>query len=532
MEQLRVLIRRQASAAWRFRWAMVACTWIVCAIGWVAVTMIPNRYEASARLYVDADAVLTPLLRGLAVENHVSGQVDMLQRTLLSRPNLERLISNTDLDLQISGSSDLESLVQGLANQIRITPQTRNLFTITYRNTSPKLAFDVVQTILTTFIESKTGANRSEMQNATLFLEQQIAAYERQLRDAERRRADFRSKYMDLLPNDLNGVTRMETATQMVRALQGSLQDETVKRDMLRAEVAAIPPLLVTETETQGTGATGILRNLSGPAKARLDEAETALTELRQRYTDNHPDVVFAKRRLETLRATALREAEQMAREAAGASNPNDPGGTALGSRSRSQPNPVYEQLKVRLVETESALSSLQRQLADATRERNRLEEIARGAPGLQAEFMNLNRDYDVLRRNYEELLARRESMRIASAADADADKIKIQIVDPPQVPQNAVEPKRGVLTTGVLVAAVALGIGLALLLAQFDQSFHTLDELRDLGLPVAGSISMVAVTSPGARIVSVVSFTMALMMLLGVYTGLLYRLFKSGGPL
>jgi polysaccharide chain length determinant protein (PEP-CTERM system associated) len=526
MEQLRVLVRRQASAAWRFRWAMMACTWIVCAIGWVAVTMIPNRYEASARLYVDADAVLTPLLRGLAVENQVAGQVDMLQRTLLSRPNLERLISNTDLDLEIAGSSDLESLVQALATQIKITPHTRNLFTIAYRNTSPKLAFDVVQTILTTFIESKTGANRSEMQNATLFLEQQIAAYERQLRDAERRRADFRSKYMDLLPNDLNGVTRMETATQMVRALQGSLQDETVKRDMLRAEVAAVPPLLVTETEG---GAAGALRNLSGPAKARLDEAQTALDELRQRYTENHPDVVFARRRLDALRATAVREAAQMSREAADAAN--DPGGAA-GGRSRSQPNPVYEQLKVRLVETESTLSSLQRQLADATRERNRLEEIARGAPGLQAEFMNLNRDYDVLRKNYEELLARRESMRIASAAEADADKIKIQIVDPPQVPQNAVEPKRGVLTTGVLVAALALGLGLALLLAQFDQSFHTLDELRDLGLPVAGSISMVAVTSASARVISVATFTMAIVMLLGVYIGLLYRLFRSGGPL
>jgi polysaccharide chain length determinant protein (PEP-CTERM system associated) len=525
MEQLRVLVRRQASAAWRFRWAMVACTWIVCAIGWVAVTMIPNRYEASARLYVDADAVLTPLLRGLAVENHVSGQVDMLQRTLLSRPNLERLISNTDLDLQITGSADLESLVQRLANQIRITPQTRNLFTITYRDASPKLAFDVVQTILTTFIESKTGANRSEMQNAMLFLEQQIAAYERQLRDAERRRADFRSKYMDLLPNDFNGVTRLETATQMVRALQGSLQDETVKRDMLRAEVAAVPPLLVTETD----GPDGALRNISGPARARVLEAQTALEELRQRYTDNHPDVVFAKRRLDTLRGNALREAEQLARDAAAAAPGDD---AAAAGRSRSQPNPVYEQLKVRLVETESTLSSLQRQLADATRERNRLDEIARGAPGLQAEFMNLNRDYDVLRKNYEELLARRESMRIASAADADADKIKIQIVDPPQVPQNAVEPKRGILTTGVLVAAIALGLGLALLLAQFDQSFHTLDELRDLGLPVAGSISMVAVTSPSARIISVVSFTMALVVLLGVYTGLLYRLFQSGGPL
>jgi hypothetical protein len=82
-----------------------------------------------------------------------------------------------------------------------------------------------------------------------------------------------------------------------------------------------------------------------------------------------------------------------------------------------------------------------------------------------------------------------------------------------------------------VLVAALALGVGLALLLAQFDQSFHTLDELRDLGLPVAGSISMVAVASSSARIISVVSFTMAIVLLLGVYGGLLFRIARSGGP-
>ena len=438
MEELRILVRRQASAAWRFRWAMVACAWLICAIGWVGTTFIPNQYESSARLYVDADAVLTPLLRGLTVDNQVTNQVDMLQRTLLSRPNLEKLVSNTDLDLMITGPAVLESVVLGLSTQIKITPHTRNLFTISYRNPSPKLSFDVVQTILTTFIESKTGTNRSEMQNATLFLEQQIGAYERQLRDAERRRAEFRTKYVDLLPNDLNGVTRMETAQSMVRALQGSLQDEQVKRDLLRNEVAAVPPLLVTETDTtpaQGWGGVGGLgplgRLVSGPAKAKLDEAVTTLEELRLRYTENHPDVVSSRRRLESLRTAALREAGAAA--AADANAPAAPGTT----RSRSQPNPIYEQLKVRLVEAESALSSLTRQLADSTRERNRLEEIARGAPGLQAEFMNLNRDYDVLRKNYEELLARRESMRIATAAEADADKVKIQIIDPPQVPQN-----------------------------------------------------------------------------------------------
>ena len=92
--------------------------------------------------------------------------------------------------------------------------------------------------------------------------------------------------------------------------------------------------------------------------------------------------------------------------------------------------------------------------------------------------------------------------------------------------------PKRVLLISGVLVAAIVFGIGLTLLMAQFDQSFHTLDELRDLGLPVAGSISMVAVTSAGARFFSALTFAMAMLLLVGVYSGLLFRLVKSGGPL
>ena len=224
MGTILILVRRIAIAAWRYRWAAVALSWIVCGAGWAYVYTIPNSYEASARLYVDADAVLTPLLRGIAVDSSQSSQLDVLQRTLLSRPNLEKLVSNTDLDLNITGPSDLETLVGRLATDIRITPQTRNLFTITYRNTSPKLAFDVVQTILNTFIESKTGNNRSEMENAQLFLQQQLATYEHQLQDAEKKRADFRAKYIDLLPVGDSGANRLDQQEATLRQLQGSLR--------------------------------------------------------------------------------------------------------------------------------------------------------------------------------------------------------------------------------------------------------------------------------------------------------------------
>ena len=561
MSTLLVLARRLFKAAWRYRWLAVAVSWMICGVGWAYVYTIPNSYEASARLYVDADGILTPLLRGLAVDNGLGQQLDILQRTLLSRPNLEKLVSNTDLDLSVTGPADLEAMVNGLGNAIKINPQTRNLFTINYRNTNPKLAFDVVQTILTTFIESKTGNNRSEMENAGLFLQQQIGEFERKLREAEKRRAEFRAKYLDLLPAGDNGGTRLDQAVENLRRLQGGLTDELAKRDMLARELAATPQMVVTEANDGVAPGSPAAISLN----PRVVEAQRGLDELLITRTDSHPDVILARKHLEEVKASVARESAELASQAAAAKSAATgigpdvsaakPGGKgkadadSAASQAKSAakgkadaepkkpaanthevPNPVYEQLKVRMFETESNLSSLQRQLADATRERDRMDEMARSAPGLQAEYINLNRDYDVLTANYKQLLARREEMRMAQAADANADKIKIQVIDPPQVPQNPVAPKRAMLLSAVLAIGIGSGAALAVLLVQFDQSFHTIDELRDLGLPVAGGISLLNVAVTRGRLASAFAFSMALVLLGALYAGLMYRLAHTAG--
>src|SRR5690348_1710999 len=99
MERWYLLVRQASATAWRWRWLLVATAWSVCLAGWAAVATIPDYYASEARLYVDADAVLTPLLRGLAIDTATANQLDVMQKTLLSRPNLEKLIAMTDLEL-------------------------------------------------------------------------------------------------------------------------------------------------------------------------------------------------------------------------------------------------------------------------------------------------------------------------------------------------------------------------------------------------------------------------------------------------
>ena len=514
MDEFRVLFRRYALGVWRKRWLAMAVSWLVCMAGWAFVSTIPDQYEASARLYVDSDAVLTPLLHGLALDDTPASELDVLQRTLLSRPNLEKLISKTDLELGITGPAGLETLVGRLGTDIRIVPQTRNLFTITYRNASPRLAYDVVQAVLAIFIESKVGTNRTDMENARVFLQQQIAWYERQLREAEARLAEFRTKYVDLLPSEANGgASRLETARGQITDLQDEIDDLTHKRAALQRELAATPAQLDADAVSMAAGASG--------GNSEIQKAEAALAELRLRDTEQHPDVVNARNYLANLRANPP-------------SLPAAADGMSQTPRSRagSVPNLAYQTLKTQLFDTEMQLASRQRQLAAATRDRGRLEEIARSVPGLQAEFANLNRDYDVVHRNYTELLSRRESMRIAAAADTAADKVKMQIVDPPLVPQLPVAPKRSLLLSAVLLAGFGAGAGLVILLLQFDQSYHSIDDLREFGLPVAGGISLLAAAVPMRRqLISVAGFALALLLLCAVYGGLLYHLHMLQTP-
>lgn len=513
MDAIRTLALQYLASAWRRRWHGVATAWIVCGIGWAVIYLMPNQYESNARLYVDADAILTPLLKGLAADSTPVSQIDVLQRTLLSGPNLEKLIGKTDLDLSISGPGDREALVQRLKTSIKVVAQTRNLFTISYRNPNPKLAYDVVQTLLTIFIESATGGSRADMDNARRFLEHQISSYEQQLRGAERRRADFRGKYMDMLPPDgsTGGSTALEAARINARQIGGQFIDAKMKRDSLKLELANTPQLLVVER-----GASTVIGSAGTGQPSRLTQATQDLSELMLKYTDLHPDVIALRKRIADMRANGT-----------GGGSPAGAVGRSDG-KDRSLPNPVYDQVKIRLVEAESQVASLERQTEDAGKYSDRLDKIQREQPGLLAEYQNLDRDYNVLRKNYEELLNRLQSANIAQAADTQADKVKLQIVDPPQVSRLPVAPNRLLLVPAILLAGLGAGIAMPIALGQLDRSFSTVEDLRNLGLPVLGGISLLLSIPRRARILAGIRFSLAVLLLMVVFGGIFAQVLRS----
>jgi len=80
----------------RFKWLVLLVAWIISILGWALIYQIDEKYDASARIFVDSNRILEPLLKGIAVQPDVTQQVGLLSRTLLNRPNLEKLARMSD----------------------------------------------------------------------------------------------------------------------------------------------------------------------------------------------------------------------------------------------------------------------------------------------------------------------------------------------------------------------------------------------------------------------------------------------------
>src|SRR5215470_14192832 len=293
-------------AVWRHKWLGVATAWLVCAAGWIGVALVPTKYESSARVYLNADPLLTPLLKGLAADTDPSRQLDFMQRTLLSRPNLEQLIRLTDLDNGVRTPQEKDALFKRLATDIEVRPVTPNLLSLSYRDSDPLLAKNIVQSLLTIFAEKIAGSSRAEMDSAQRFLEGEIASYRDQLRAAERRRAELAEKYPDIVQNktpdapasDDNG-SRLDQVRGAVARAKFELADAITKRDALQKELASVPATLTVDRGPPVVVNNGRL----SPVEERLQEIRRNLDGLLLKYTENHPDVRAARQAIAQLEA-------------------------------------------------------------------------------------------------------------------------------------------------------------------------------------------------------------------------------------
>ena len=461
---------------WKRRWLGVVVAWVVGAASVAAVLAIPDKYEASARIFVDTQSILRPLMSGLVTQPNVDQQVMLLSRTLINRPNVEKLIRMADLDLNIQSKVDREALVETLMSSLKINNTSRdNIYTITYRDTQPEHAKRVVQSLVSIFVESNLGDSRKDTEAARKFLDKEIAGYEKKLEEAEARLKEF--KLRNLANQNSEGkdhFAQMSATGALLEQSRLELREAQNSRDALRRQIQGEEPTVLPDASQEPIAGVAVPE-----IDSRIDALKRNLDAMLQRFTDKHPDVVSTRRLIKDLEEQ--KQQEIVARRKTAVTNPS----VSVNA------NPVYQQLKVTLSEMEARVAALQTRVGEYQARYDRLKSAISLVPQIEAEFTQLNRDYEINRKNYEQLVQRRESASLGSEMDNTAG-VDFRLIDPPRASPKPVAPNRTLFLPLTLLLALVAGVAATFAASQLRPVFFDSRSLREAcGLPLLGTVSM-----------------------------------------
>jgi polysaccharide chain length determinant protein (PEP-CTERM system associated) len=471
MAEITATLLNFLKAIGKYRWYAVAISWTIAVIGWAVVMRLPNQYEASARVYVDTQSILKPLLSGMTTLPNLDQQVVFMRKTLISRPNVEKLMRMVDLDVKAKDAKEHEKMVDDLVSKIKIAGTERDdIYTITYTSDNPKLGKDIVASLLTIFVEGSYGGKK-DSEKAVQFIDDQIKSYEDKLTAAENSLKEFKIKNMGLLPREGGGdfSGQLLQATDQLSQARLELAEAEQARNAIRRQISGEPgksgkpgeiEIPITDPELEG----------------RIATAQKNLDALRLQYTEQHPDIVANRRLLDQLLAQKADLAKQKKRSA-------DPGAGY---------SPMLQQLSVSLSQAEAQVASMRTRVEEYSARVARLRTQSGQVPEVEAQLAQLNRDYQVNKENYQKLLERRESARLSGDLTSATDMLSFRVIDPPTVPSAPTGPNRMRLFSAVFVAALVAGIAVAFLMSQLRPTFLSQATLREVtGLPVLGSIGM-----------------------------------------
>ena len=466
-EQLRIALHQ----VWRRRWLAMAIAWAVALAGWLAIALIPNSYEARARLFVQMQSIL-PNQVGITPDER-ENQLLRLKQTLTSNENLARIVRRTDLNGLVASESDLNAMVGGLRQRIEIVAQPDGMIEITAGSNLSSLsngqnartAAATVQGLIDLFVEQNLSGNRQETGQSLQFLDEELRRRETQLQEAEQRRVEFDQRFTGLLPGQGSIAQRMGAARAELANIEQQLVAQQGSLNAMRGQLNATP------RDLPGTG------EAPSTASGQIAALEAQVNQsLARGWTEQHPDIVYARQQIARLRPYAQAERR---------------------SGSSAAPNPSWVSLRAMVAEREAQVAALTARRNQLQSDLAQLGSRQASEPGLAAEQERLNRDYDVLKQQYDQLLANREQVRLRSDVQTRTSPLTVQVVQPPSVPGSPAAPNRPLFLTLILMVAVGAGAGAAFVAGQLQTTFPTQGRLAaGTGLPVLGTLSEV-LTAP-----------------------------------
>ena len=481
-----------AVAAWRRRWYALIVAWMVCLAGWVLVERIPDTYRSSTRIFIDTQSMLDQLMGNLAISINrgLLSELEVVRRSLTSRPNLEQVMRETDLDVLARTPADVERIIGDLNAKLVVSRDRNNFFSISYVDSNPTLAYNVVQSVLNIFIESNLGTSRDDMAVTTRFLDDQIRRAQTEMERLEQELTRFEIDNRGFLPGSGNFEARRSAAQATRDRLSQERREASSQLDQLNQDLTRMLEGLRGEEP------------LLSPRGERVAQLETQISELLLRYTEQHPEVILTERLL-------ARERELLARE------------TASGTGGSS---PLIEQIRSSISRHEAAIELYDQRIDQLDIDMAEMSAMVNQTPEVLSEYRRLEREIGVVRSNHAALIERRERLQFREDMEASVDSVQFRVVEPPSQPVTPSGPNRVLLRSAVLIGGLGAGAGFAFFLGLLANTINTTGRLEQIAQrPTLGTVTRVRLRfQTRRRFAELTAFSVIAVGLIGTFASVL----------
>ena len=450
------------SHPWLFLGPIAVC----CGIALAAILLSPKRYTSTAVILVEtkrAPGELAPKVKPPKGKRADKSRLMILQQEVLKRSRVERVIRDTDAFPQKDNTQPaiMNSLVESVLASALITPKTNDAFSIDYTHNNPKKAQAVANRLVSLFIESTKEDKEKQAEDATDFIQAQVAEARKQLDEKEAELRRYKEKYMGALPEQLGANL---STLQRLQAEQQTVE-QTIRGLSERQTLIQMNPQT---TPTHAPHAGGGENQASSNPAVEIAQLKIKLADLRSRYTDEHPDVRATLDRLERL------EAQLPAGTA-------DPTTGQVGTMAKE-----LQSIQAELVQARAKSADLERQVGLF---QGRVERTPQAEQQLKA----LTVDHEKLQQNYLFLVETRMKAELEQNKEKWWSGAQISVLAPASLPARPSFPNPVLFGVGGLIIGLLAGLGSCFLAEFLDRSIKSVADLEEiLPYPVLGTVARI----------------------------------------
>jgi polysaccharide chain length determinant protein (PEP-CTERM system associated) len=458
----------------------------------------PDTYMSEATVQVIAPQVPERFVPS-NINSEMSQRINQMAQTVQSRASLINIIQSNNLYRTELQHKPLEDVIEGMRSSIHIS-QLENLqlsgserstaFRISFEYSNRMLAQKVTQELVRGFIDENIRSLSSQSIATTEFLKDTWEASKKNLDDLENRLTQFRLQNSGRLPEQLQAnLATLHTLEQQLAGINEAINRIGQEKLLLESQRRVYKEQLQALTQSGNEPLSAAAKN---ERLAQLERdivtQETAVSSLKERYKQTHPDVQAAEAELAAMRSRRdelLKEEEKKPEP-----TPQKPRPARIqGARElEAQITAIESQIQARDLEMEERTKA-QKQLVTMI---NQYNDRIQSSPLMEKAYTELTRDYTLAKNKYDELNAKKSQSEIATSLENRGEGERLQLLDPASLPETPVKPKRMAIVGAGTAMGLLVGIFIGGAREMKDSSIKNLKDARAYtNLAVLGTVPL-----------------------------------------